>query len=1762
MATQEENYDYLLEVLQKTRQKLLNTTRKNRLLNYRESPRDIAIIDEMADLVFEDLVLNGESFDFGYFEEDEGEADDLSGKEESDRALPETRHGRENTDPRYRDYRLQTSFSEKVLERQLRRLHKEHRTMIEETGANCLFIAMGFLEWYPKDLKLARSPLMLVPVRLSRVGTAGQTRYSLAFDDSALDTNYSLAEKLKKDFDINLPKINEKEKADEEEMPEHYLDRVSRAIDRRYVDGWKVTREMVLGLFHFSKQVMWHDLDPDRWPNGALVNKKIIKRILLGPNQGEQEPGPISWDHDQDGEDADASVAAVKLIRDADSSQYSSIIDALSCDGGLVIVGPPGTGKSQTITNLIATALDQELSVLFVAEKMEALEVVHKRLVESGLDPFCLQLHGLKTSNRKRLLESIDNRINYKAEPADQLSQKDQQLQQAKKELIAYSEVMSECVGPEDLPLYDITWKIERLRQELPDEIEELRLDTAINIDFRDFDAIRNQLNELGKEWSEIPEDARIAWAGYLPIEYKERKENKIAEALKDSIDSLNKLSDFLFNHNVQSLVPKLFEVNRILALSKSSSDTLLKELPFSIDNEIVKNVVTKNSLKHFQSLIKDIQVYLESVEMINQTFDYSSDQALEYAKLLDSHSKSLAGVVIKPSVPINSLAAETVQLQTVIGHLNSLGTNCRYALDLFNKVARTIDDFYELLTETKVLIYGPAELSLHANTYHAKSSIRNYLKQATSLAAELDNRGAEMSQFVVSRIENSNELKEAKIVIESNVGNFFAIFKSGYRKAKKLVKRVLNEPSKYEKTEPFVDSLGTLYELCREREEFARNKDFKVALGGLFKGIDTDWQKLKLLVLFSQALRKKVGVENASKILTDWNANLDTIVDLREKVENSLEQINRYKETHPFPGPMWQRPTNEIASVLSSWIEKMQLVTKDLNQPWCRSTTTMQQAQEVSSIYQKTKKQEQEIESLPSFRELLNSQWDRETTKIENLEHAEVWITSTLGNPGMDMSILTWLFEEGLEPNKKKFDELYHFITAYSNSWTSQLTLLDRFGDIEEVNWIGGANQSIEGLVEKLGSAVATIPCLPLMKRWSKNSRILESKGFGVITQHVSAGVLSDSQCGKAYEYYLYKVLFNQKVTSNQLLSHFSQSHYQSTRDRFAKLDREIMTINAKQIAARLAGIAVPLGLGSGPVAEYTQKRLLVHETRKIRRHIPIRQLVKRAGEAIIALKPCFLMSPLSVAQYLGRGNIQFDLVVMDEASQMRPEDAIGAMARAKRSIIVGDPKQLPPTNFFGSSLPADEEDEDASVMDGTESILDVCLKQLPYRQLRWHYRSEHESLIQFSNDQFYNGELIVFPSPKPNSRDYGVHYNYIDNPSYNRGRNRHEAEVIVENITHHYRRHSKKSLGIVAFNKVQAEEIDLLLDKARQQDPDVDALITRHDSDEPLFIKNLENVQGDERDVIFISTTYGPEKPGGQVAQRFGPINSELGWRRLNVIATRAKQRVEVFTSMRPTDVGREENPRRGVRALRDYLEFASTGRISDKGITTGKAPDSEFEIAVIGMIDNLRYQCEPQVGVAGFRIDIGVINPDRPGEYLIGIECDGATYHSSRSVRDRDRLRQEILESKGWELHRIWSTNWFHSRATEIDRLRRVLQDKLDEDRRAYAAVADVKKIPEIITEAPITSELELEQEIEEEKELLVEALERFWQQNIKPLYPDRSRSILSEKMISVLVNTRPTNSKKWFESIPVEQRQSIDQNEGEFRQDVFEIIAEYE
>ena len=310
-------------------------------------------------------------------------------------------------------------------------------------------------------------------------------------------------------------------------------------------------------------------------------------------------------------------------------------------------------------------------------------------------------------------------------------------------------------------------------------------------------------------------------------------------------------------------------------------------------------------------------------------------------------------------------------------------------------------------------------------------------------------------------------------------------------------------------------------------------------------------------------------------------------------------------------------------------------------------------------------------------------------------------------------------------------------------------------------------------------------------------------------------------------------------------------------------------------------------------------------------------------------------------MAQYLEPGKIEFDLVVMDEASQIRPADAIGAIARANQLVIVGDPHQLPPTSFF-ERLGGDEYAEDAYAVTDTESILDVCMTIYPKRRLRWHYRSRHESLIAFSNNRFYDDDLIVFPTNQKNESVYGVKHHYIEGATYLKGRNRDEATAVVHAIINHIRNCPGESLGVATFNREQSELMLDVLERFQKNDQWLEKQLKElENSNEPFFIKNLENVQGDERDVIFISTTYGPDPASGQVYQRFGPITEEVGWRRLNVIITRAKKRVEVFTSMRSTDVRPTESSSRGVRALKEYLEYAEKGLLTDPGIAgTGRS------------------------------------------------------------------------------------------------------------------------------------------------------------------------------------------------------------------------------
>lgn len=551
-------------------------------------------------------------------------------------------------------------------------------------------------------------------------------------------------------------------------------------------------------------------------------------------------------------------------------------------------------------------------------------------------------------------------------------------------------------------------------------------------------------------------------------------------------------------------------------------------------------------------------------------------------------------------------------------------------------------------------------------------------------------------------------------------------------------------------------------------------------------------------------------------------------------------------------------------------------------------------------------------------------------------------------------------------------------------------------------------------------------------------------SNGAGAIVTAVAEKRLAPQEAKREFSYACAEARWNTARSFHPELNKLPQLDRHDLVNLFRKLEKDRIETAKTLILSR--------HFEQMPRGTMGEMGVIRGEIGRKRGHKPIRWVMKNAGSMVQRIKPVMLMGPISVAQFLPPDSVTFDLLVIDEASQIRPEDALGVVARAHQIVVVGDQKQLPPTSFFDRLVDdvedIEDEDEDAplgATAADMESILSLCeARGLRSRMLEWHYRSRDPSLIRVSNAEFYGDNLVLPPSPLQLDEDYGLKFRRVPGV-YARGgsglgrqgTNRIEAQAVARAMADHARSWPDLSLGIVAFSKAQADMLTELLELERRQDPVLDGFL-REGRHEDVFVKNIENVQGDERDVILISVGYGPQEPNGPLASMsFGPVNSEGGERRLNVLFSRARVRCEVFASFDPGAIDPARSKREGPRVLKRFLDFAKTG-IMEERVASGLDADSPFEEDVAAAIHSLGYLADTQVGTAGFRIDLGVRHPDRPGQYLLAVECDGATYHAALWARERDRLRQDVLENLGWCFHRIWSTDWFHHRAREIQRL----------------------------------------------------------------------------------------------------------------------------
>lgn len=680
-----------------------------------------------------------------------------------------------------------------------------------------------------------------------------------------------------------------------------------------------------------------------------------------------------------------------------------------------------------------------------------------------------------------------------------------------------------------------------------------------------------------------------------------------------------------------------------------------------------------------------------------------------------------------------------------------------------------------------------------------------------------------------------------------------------------------------------------------------------------------------------------------------------------------------------------------------------------------------------------------------------------KNTSIARKLREVGTWLANHDKDLIETLSILSrTLFAEGdrIQPGMPLANTALELIGSQGTFVTNQEEFQRLAQQEEETNDLDQLEKRLEIIIDR--STRLNPWC-----QWVQGQREAREAGLGALVDALRNESITPDQAQEVFRTAYCRWVAPILIDARPELVKFSAISHQELIEEFRSLDRELAKTVSSQIRATLSGKV--LTQEKAGLDKNKQYGVLSREMQKQRAHMPVRKLIESMGDVLLQLTPCLLMSPLSVAQFLSANQKLFDLVVFDEASQITVPDAIGAIARGKNCIIVGDQKQMPPTRFFERG-PDEDDNEEARDL---ESILDEAIaSQVKRHQLTGHYRSKHESLITFSNHAYYGGSLVTFPSAE--TKETAVTFRRVDG-IYARGKTRTneiEARTVVEEVARRLRdpELSKLSIGIVTLNSEQQRLILDLLDVLRRGDPALERFFHWSDASgpSPVFVKNLETVQGDERDVILISIGYGPTEHGAQTMyHNFGPLNKDGGERRLNVAITRATTEVMVFASFDASMIDLTRTKSNAVEDLKNYIDYADRGKVAlaqtIRSFGELRGYDSDFEKSVAEGLRKHNWNVRTQIGVSKFRVDLGIIHPDAPGKFLAGVECDGATYHSSRSARDRDRVRQEILERLGWKLFRIWSTDFFYDEKRKIQELHERLETLLKEDREKATELA---------------------------------------------------------------------------------------------------------
>lgn len=1575
--------------LARWQRKLLDLSLRNNLLNFKAGKKALKL-DAPDPGLLEDLMSDGKEVKLL------PRPDLMDGSDPRSQAIHESRD-RENLRRQFaldalnrREVFIELGKDE--LEARMVELYRNARTTLQEGGANTLFLALGFLTWNradKEDVKY-RAPLILIPVSLNRRSV--RSGFTMTLHDDEPRFNPTLIEMLRQDFQLNLNVADGELPRDESGLD---IAKIWKAVSAAVKDikGWEVSEEVVLSTFSFAKYLMWVDLVQR---TDQLRQNPVVKHLIDTPRDpypsGTAFPNPKALDRDYGPEKTFCPLPS-------DSSQLSAVM-AAARGKDFVLIGPPGTGKSQTISNLIAQSMAEGRRVLFVSEKIAALDVVYRRLREVGLGEFCLELHSSK------------------ARKADVLAQ-------LKSSWDARGEV--------DVAVWQHeAERLKRLRDELNVYVERLhhRHSNGRSI----YDAIGAVVE--GVDVAALP----LSWASHAAHSQSD------TALLREVVDRL--------------------EVNAAAVGAQALANGPLAEIGHADWSPSWQQSLT-DAARQLLPVCDELLAAYERFRSITKLGEVSLTRRVRIA--------------------VGSLARCLP---------NAAGRDWRFA---FAPTAKAIG---EGLVEGDGLLKTHAELSKQLSSGWepgvAAAATRGIelLKQRREVHESLATpwtpfaldgllKGIGLLEQV-QRLEESLSVRYSDGVEQLNVYQLSRDFAKASKAVwplswlgKRTVSQALEAVVAGQGEPRVADDLTTLTGIRDKRAEIEK-LDVADELAGVWRGLKSRLDVLRASATLQETLK-------AARANARWTMDgLEPLVagkggDALTAEVRKLERLARLDDEiagmgalQESTGLLWAGLQTDIA-VLADAIAFTEVL------PSLRTSGALPAAfdhvargacgKTLAKDHGLLKEREAVEAKLADLNYLGTScpgVWKGLETSFEELAKAVSFQRSiaaavaNLATGPADVGEVCQVLEKLATDGNALLDATGPVASAgreYLDVLSRLQPFIDRLaslGSFDTHSLEHYNDTDVQDLKRRCERIIASEHKLNAWCAWRKVSLQAMALGLSPIVAGLTNGAVAPADVRRAFETNYCRWWLNAVVDSEPVIRTFVSAEHEKRITDFRLLDKRFTELTKAWLRANLCK-GLP---AQDDVTRNSEWGFLRHEITKKKAHKPLRELISNIPTALTKLTPVLLMSPLSIAQYLAADSEPFDLVVFDEASQIPPWDAIGAIARGRQVVMVGDPKQLPPTNFFDR---AESSTDDEDVEGDMESILDECMgASLPTLTLDWHYRSRNESLIAFSNFRYYGGRLVTFPSPVTEDRAVSFHHVQGNYAKGGARTNQAEAKALVADVVKRLKspgfRASKLTIGVVTFNTEQQKLIEDLLDDERRKDPGLEPYFAESEL-EPLFVKNLESVQGDERDIMYFSITFGPDL-AGNVSMNFGPMNRTGGERRLNVAITRARHELRVFSTLKAEQMDLSKTQAIGVRDLKHFLEFAERGPRALAEATSGSlgAFESPFEEAVAGALAAKGWQLHTQVGASAFRVDLAVVHPDAPGTYLSGIECDGATYHRSATARDRDMLREQVLRGLGWEVLRIWSTDWWVDPKGVVERVCKQLDDLLAASRVRRAAEAE--------------------------------------------------------------------------------------------------------